>query len=210
MPGAQPNQGCLPVAADVQPSPSAMDRTTHGHAGERVAQKIAHGAPNLERASTSHVERANLTVRMHICRFTRLCNAFSKKIENHRSAISLHVAWDNSCWVHESLRVTPAMEAGITDHGGAWTSLSSARSPRSRARPRSRGSSRPRPPRQARSRARQGSCGTGGDGFGLCRAGRASRARPPRRLRRPPRPWREQGRGLACNVERGIGSSVVI
>lgn len=84
-----------------------------------ITKQIAHGAPNLDRASTSHVERLNLTTRMHIRRFTRLCNGFSKKIENHRAAVSLHVAWYNYCRIHESLRVTPAMEAGITDH--VWT-----------------------------------------------------------------------------------------
>lgn len=81
-----------------------------------ITKQVAHGAPDLARASTSHVERANLTVRMHIRRFTRLSNAFSKKLENHRAAVSLHVAWYNFCRVHESLRVTPAMEAGITSH----------------------------------------------------------------------------------------------
>lgn len=81
-----------------------------------ITKKVGAGAPDLDRASTSHVERANLTVRMHIRRFTRLCNGFSKKIENHRAAVSLHVAWYNFCRVHESLRVTPAMEAGITSH----------------------------------------------------------------------------------------------
>lgn len=81
-----------------------------------ITKRVGHGAPNLERASTSHIERANLTVRMHVRRFTRLCNGFSKKLENHRAAVSLHVAWYNFCRVHESLRVTPAMEAGITDH----------------------------------------------------------------------------------------------
>jgi len=81
-----------------------------------ITKKVAHGAPNLDRASTSHIERANLTVRMHVRRFTRLCNGFSKKIENHRAAVSLHVAWYNFVRVHETLRVTPAMEAGITDH----------------------------------------------------------------------------------------------
>lgn len=81
-----------------------------------ITKQVAHGAPDLKRASTSHVERANLTVRMHVRRFTRLCNGFSKKIENHRAAVSLHIAWYNFCRVHESLRVTPAIEAGITDH----------------------------------------------------------------------------------------------
>lgn len=81
-----------------------------------ITKQVGHGAPDLKRASTSHIERANLTVRMHVRRFTRLCNGFSKKLENHRAAVSLHVAWYNFCRVHESLRVTPAMEAGITDH----------------------------------------------------------------------------------------------
>jgi IS1 family transposase len=81
-----------------------------------ITKKVAHGAPNLDRASTSHVERLNLTNRMHIRRFMRRGNAFSKKIEHHRAAVSLHVMWYNFCRVHESLRVTPAMEAGITKH----------------------------------------------------------------------------------------------
>ncbi|MRG92815.1 IS1 family transposase [Polyangium spumosum] len=84
-----------------------------------ITKKTAHGAPNLDRASTSHVERANLTVRMHVRRFTRLCNGFSRKIENHRAAVALHVAFYNFVRVHEALRVTPAMEAGIADH--VWT-----------------------------------------------------------------------------------------
>lgn len=81
-----------------------------------ITKKIGAGAPDLDRASTSHIERANLTVRMHSRRFTRRCNGFSRKIENHRAAVSLHVAWYNFCRVHEALRITPAMEAGITDH----------------------------------------------------------------------------------------------
>jgi IS1 family transposase len=84
-----------------------------------VTKSVAHGAPNLERASTSHVERFNLTTRMHIRRFMRRGNAFSKKLDNHRAAVSLHIAWYNFCRVHESLRITPAMEAGITSH--VWT-----------------------------------------------------------------------------------------
>ena len=80
-----------------------------------VTKSVAHGAPNLERASTSHVERFNLTTRMHIRRFLRRGNAFSKKVEYHRAAVSLHVAGYNFCRVHETLRVTPAMEAGITN-----------------------------------------------------------------------------------------------
>ncbi len=81
-----------------------------------ITKQVAHGVPDLSRATTSHVERLNLATRMHIRRFTRRCNGFSKKLENHRAAVSLHVAWYNFCRVHESLRVTPAMDAGITDH----------------------------------------------------------------------------------------------
>ena len=74
------------------------------------------GMPDYERICTSHVERQNLTMRMQIRRLTRLTNAFSKKWENLRAAIALHFAYYNFCRVHSSLRVTPAMEAGLTDH----------------------------------------------------------------------------------------------
>lgn len=74
------------------------------------------GDPDLKEVSTSYVERANLTMRMHMRRFTRLTNAFSKKLENHMAAISLHFMYYNFCRIHKTLRVTPAMEAGITDH----------------------------------------------------------------------------------------------
>jgi transposase-like protein/IS1 family transposase len=74
------------------------------------------GDPDPKRISTSHVERFNLTLRMGIRRMTRLTNGFSKKLENHRAAISLSIAYYNFCRIHQTLRVTPAMEAGITDH----------------------------------------------------------------------------------------------
>jgi len=66
--------------------------------------------------STSYVERGNLSVRMGSRRFTRLTNAFSKKLANHVAAVSLYVAHFNLCRVHEALRITPAMAMGITDH----------------------------------------------------------------------------------------------
>jgi IS1 family transposase len=72
------------------------------------------GNPKIERISTSHIERQNLTLRMQLRRFTRLTNAFSKKLENMKAALSLHFAWYNFCRVHSSLRVTPAMAAGIS------------------------------------------------------------------------------------------------
>jgi hypothetical protein len=74
------------------------------------------GNPDAERICTSHVERANLTMRMQIRRLTRLTNAFSKKWENLKAALALYFAWYNFCHIHRTLRVTPAMEAGITDH----------------------------------------------------------------------------------------------
>lgn len=66
--------------------------------------------------STSYVERQNLTVRMQQRRFTRLTNAFNKKLENHEAAVALYVAHYNFCRVHETLRITPAMQLGVTDH----------------------------------------------------------------------------------------------
>jgi len=77
------------------------------------------GTPNERHISTSFIERQNLTTRMSVRRFARLTNAFSKKIENHEAAVGLHYGFYNWCRVHQTLRVTPAMEAGLTDH--VWT-----------------------------------------------------------------------------------------
>jgi IS1 family transposase len=74
------------------------------------------GEPDMKHVSTSHVERANLTIRMMNRRFTRLTNAFSKKIENHIHAFSLYAFHYNYVRIHQTLRVTPAMAAGISDH----------------------------------------------------------------------------------------------
>lgn len=75
--------------------------------------KIIEGRPDEAFISTSYVERQNLTMRMHMRRFTRLTNAFSKKIENHCHAIALHFVYYNFAKVHKTLRVTPAMEAKL-------------------------------------------------------------------------------------------------
>ena len=80
-----------------------------------IQKKIVSGRPNEADISTSYIERQNLTMRMSMRRFTRLTNAFSKKIENHRLAIALHYVYYNFCRVHKSLKVTPAMEAKIID-----------------------------------------------------------------------------------------------
>ena len=81
-----------------------------------VLSKVRQGDPDPEQISTSFVERQNLTMRMAMRRFTRLTNAFSKKLSHLKAAVALHFAYYNFCRVHSSLRVTPAMEAGITDH----------------------------------------------------------------------------------------------
>jgi IS1 family transposase len=81
--------------------------------------KVVSGSPDPKHVSTSYVERQNLTMRMSIRRFTRLTNAFSKKVENHAAAVALWFMYYNFCRVHQTLRVTPAMEAGLSNH--VWT-----------------------------------------------------------------------------------------
>ncbi len=78
--------------------------------------KVVSGNPDPKHVSTSFVERQNLSMRMSIRRFTRLTNAFSKKVENHAAAVALWFMYYNFCRVHQTLRVTPAMEAGIATH----------------------------------------------------------------------------------------------
>src|SRR6185295_12476099 len=80
--------------------------------------QTVNGNPKTEHISTSYVERQNLTMRMCMRRFTRLTNAFSKKIENLMHAVALHFMYYNFVRVHQTLRVTPAMAAGLCDH--AW------------------------------------------------------------------------------------------
>lgn len=82
--------------------------------GVRLEPRL--GMPDPDHISTSYVERQNLTMRMHMRRFTRLTNAFSKKIENLEASVALHFMFYNFVRVHQTLRVTPAMAAGITDH----------------------------------------------------------------------------------------------
>src|SRR5205814_4615678 len=79
-----------------------------------VSRDVISGVP--AEISTSYVERSNLSIRMACRRFTRLTNGFSKKLENHAAAVSLYVAHYNLCRPHESLRSTPAVAQGVTDH----------------------------------------------------------------------------------------------
>jgi IS1 family transposase len=83
------------------------------------AKRTIEGKPDENHVSTSYVERQNLTMRMGMRRFTRLTNGFSKKIENHAHAVALHFMYYNFGSIHKTLRVTPAMETGITNH--VWT-----------------------------------------------------------------------------------------
>lgn len=89
--------------------------------GAKKSKRI--GSPDPKAISTSYVERHNLTMRMHMRRFTRLTNAFSKKAENHAAAVSLHAFYYNFVRLHKTLKVTPAMAAGVTDRLWEMTDL---------------------------------------------------------------------------------------
>jgi hypothetical protein len=101
--------------AEDHPGGEAARRYSPGQITGTQTTVIA-GYPDPAKINTSYSERANLTLRMQQRRFTRLTNGFSKKARNLRAAVSLHMAWYNWCRVHETLRVTPAMAAGLTDH----------------------------------------------------------------------------------------------
>ncbi len=80
-----------------------------------IRKETISGTPDNTHISTSFIERQNLTMRMSMRRFTRLTNAFSKKLENHNHALALYFVWYNFMRIHKTLRVTPAMQAGLTD-----------------------------------------------------------------------------------------------
>jgi IS1 family transposase len=99
--------GADPAADQTRYSPAKCTGTRQ----ERIA-----GNPDPAHVSTSYIERQNLTMRMSMRRFTRMTNAFSKKVENHAAAVAIHFMWYNFGRIHKTLRVTPAMEAGVSDH----------------------------------------------------------------------------------------------
>ena len=112
--------GNAPEGSEVRYSPAQC-------MGARKA--VVSGAPDYRHISTSYTERQNLTMRMQIRRFTRLTNAFSKKVENHAAAIALHFMHYNFARIHQTLRITPAMAAGISDHVWSLEEIASIISP---------------------------------------------------------------------------------
>jgi IS1 family transposase len=105
---------------------AAIDAGPGRYSPPRVAETVStviQGNPDPGHVSTSYVERQNLTMRMAMRRFTRLTNAFSKKLANLRAALALHFAHYNFMRVHRTLRVTPAVEASITNHVWDWEEL---------------------------------------------------------------------------------------
>ena len=103
---------------------------SHGRLGQQSSGRVTDEQKSaLYQVSTSYIERQNLTMRMNVRRLTRLTNAFSKKIENHKHALSLHYMYYNFCRKHQTLtkerggmHTTPAMAAGVAESGG-WKRL---------------------------------------------------------------------------------------
>jgi IS1 family transposase len=104
------------------PDPSAEKRYSPAECIGVVKQRVE-GNPDPKHISTSFAERQNLTLQMQSRRFTRLTNAFSKKLENHALSVALHYMHYNFCRIHKTLRVTPAMEAGVTDRVWSVTDI---------------------------------------------------------------------------------------
>ncbi len=116
-------------------APAGSEQERRYSSGKCVGTRKEHfeGKPDPKHVSTSYVERQNITMRMSMRRYTRLTNAFSKRIENHCHALAVYFVWYNFVRIHKSLRVTPAMAAGVTDtlRDMEWVvSLTDARAPK--------------------------------------------------------------------------------
>lgn len=120
--GSEIDYGMVQKDYVAPPEQEASRRYTPGRI-IRVSKRVVSGNPNWDDISTSHIERQNLTMRMNMRRLTRLTNAYSKKWENLKAALQLYFWFYNFARVHETLRVTPAMEAGIARRILTWNDL---------------------------------------------------------------------------------------
>lgn len=111
-------------------------------------KQVVTGRPSKDHISTSYVERQNLTMRMQMRRFTRLTNAFSKKVENHTHMVALYTVWYNFVRIHKTLRITPAMAAGLTDRLWSMEDVAALINAAAQA-PAKRGPYKPRQPQAA-------------------------------------------------------------
>jgi hypothetical protein len=109
------NYGQIIKIIATKPANNAATRYSPGEISE-VRLRAISGDPDMKRISTSYVERVNLSVRMGNRRMTRLTNAFSKKWANHEAMMNLYIGVYNFCKVHGTLKTTPAVAAGLTDH----------------------------------------------------------------------------------------------
>ncbi|MBI2222892.1 MAG: IS1 family transposase [Acidobacteria bacterium] len=115
--GSEIDYGMLEKRYGRGPAPDASAAVRYSPATITAAtRRVIQGQPDRRYISTSYVERQNLTMRMAMRRFTRLTNGFSKKVQNHAAMVAIFYLHYNFCRIHQTLRVTPAIAAGVTDH----------------------------------------------------------------------------------------------
>jgi hypothetical protein len=113
--GVQPDRNIVTQTGEIRIEPWIFKLTHYRILQTDPLPKVVRGNPDPKHVSTSYVERQNLSMRMSIRRFTRLTNAFSKKVENRAAAVAIWFMYYNFCRVHQTLSVTPAMDPGIAD-----------------------------------------------------------------------------------------------